>query len=40
MVNSWERLEQLEQETGAELRCTHEFDFEDAVPIAPSAYWS
>jgi N-acyl homoserine lactone hydrolase len=39
MVESWERLERLEQETGAELRCTHEFDFE-AVPIAPSAYWS
>jgi N-acyl homoserine lactone hydrolase len=38
MVASWERLEEIERETGAELRCTHERDFED-VPVAPQAYW-
>ena len=39
MVQSWERLELIERETGAELRCTHESNFAD-VPIAPDAYWS
>lgn len=38
MVDSWERLERIERETGAELRCTHEADYSD-VPIAPSAWW-
>jgi N-acyl homoserine lactone hydrolase len=40
MVKSWERLEEIEQDTGAELRCTHERDFEERVPIAPGAHWS
>lgn len=40
MVRSWERLESLEREIDAELRPTHEFDYEETVPIAPSAYWS
>jgi N-acyl homoserine lactone hydrolase len=39
MVASWERLEEIERDTGAELRCTHEFDFEERVPIAPGAHW-
>jgi N-acyl homoserine lactone hydrolase len=39
MVASWERLEQIESDTGAELRCTHEADY-SAVPISPSACWS
>jgi N-acyl homoserine lactone hydrolase len=40
MVASWERLEEIERDTGAELRCTHEFDFRERVPIAPGAHWS
>ncbi|WP_307380704.1 cytosine permease [Microbacterium sp. W4I20] len=39
MVASWERVEALEREVGAELICTHESDFA-AVPIAPDGYWS
>ena len=31
MVQSWERLEAIERDAGAELRCTHEADFSDAV---------
>jgi hypothetical protein len=38
MVASWERLEEIERETGAELRCTHEVEFGD-VPLAPEGYW-
>jgi N-acyl homoserine lactone hydrolase len=38
MVSSWERLEEIERETGAELRCTHEVEFGD-VPLAPGAFW-
>ena len=38
MVQGWERLEAIERDAGAELRCTHEADFSD-VPIAPSAWW-
>jgi glyoxylase-like metal-dependent hydrolase (beta-lactamase superfamily II) len=40
MVKSWERLEEIERDTGAELRCTHEVDFKETTPIAPEAYWS
>jgi N-acyl homoserine lactone hydrolase len=40
MVESWEKLERIEQETGAELRCTHEFDWKEKVPLAPDNYWS
>jgi N-acyl homoserine lactone hydrolase len=39
MVDSWERIERLQAETGAELRCTHEADY-SGVPIAPVACWS
>jgi N-acyl homoserine lactone hydrolase len=39
MVASWERLEEIERDTGAELRCTHEVNFEGQVPIAPNAHW-
>jgi glyoxylase-like metal-dependent hydrolase (beta-lactamase superfamily II) len=39
MVASWERIERIERDTGAELRCTHEADLSD-VPIAPSRFWS
>jgi hypothetical protein len=38
-VSTWERLEEIERDTGAELRCTHEVAFEGQVPIAPDAYW-
>ena len=37
-VASWERFEEIERETGAELRCTHEVEFGD-VPLAPEAFW-
>jgi len=37
-VASWERFEEIERETGAELRCTHEVEFGD-VPLAPKASW-
>jgi hypothetical protein len=40
MVASWERLEEIERDTGAELRSTHELDFESQVPISPGAHWS
>ena len=30
--------EEIERETGAELRCTHEVEFGD-VPLAPGAFW-
>jgi hypothetical protein len=36
-VASWERVEEIERETGAELRCTHEVEFGD-VPLAPVAW--
>jgi hypothetical protein len=39
IVASWERLEEIERETGAELRCTHEVEFEGVVPVAPGAFW-
>jgi len=39
MVESWERIERIERDTGAELRCTHEADY-SGVPISPSAWWS
>jgi hypothetical protein len=39
MVASWERLEEIERETGAELRCTHEVEFVRDVPLAPGAFW-
>ena len=39
MVASWERIERIERDTGAELRCTHETDY-SGVPISPAAYWS
>ena len=39
MVESWQRIERLERDTGAELRCTHQSDY-SSVPISPSAYWS
>jgi hypothetical protein len=39
MVDSWERIERIERDTGAELRCTHEADY-SGVPISPSACWS
>jgi glyoxylase-like metal-dependent hydrolase (beta-lactamase superfamily II) len=39
MVASWERVEAIERETGAELVCTHELDYEERVPMAPGAYW-
>jgi len=37
-VASWERLEEIERETGAELRCTHEVEFGE-VALAPKAFW-
>lgn len=39
MVESWERIEQIERDTGAEIRANHEADFSD-VPLAPLEYWS
>ena len=39
IVESWERIERIERDTGAELRCTHEADY-SGVPISPSAWWS
>lgn len=39
MVESWQRIEAIEQETGAELVCTHELDFRERVPLAPDACW-
>jgi glyoxylase-like metal-dependent hydrolase (beta-lactamase superfamily II) len=39
MVDSWERIERIEREAGAELRCTHEADY-SAVPMSPSGWWS
>jgi hypothetical protein len=39
MVESWARIERIERDTGAELRCTHESDY-SGVPISPSAWWS
>jgi len=39
MVASWERIEAIERETGAELICTHELDFHDRVPLAPDGCW-
>lgn len=39
MVASWQRLETIEKETGAELVCTHELDFRERVPLAPDSYW-
>ena len=39
MVASWAKIEAIEQETGAELVCTHELDFRDRVPLAPDACW-
>jgi N-acyl homoserine lactone hydrolase len=39
MVESWERLELIEKESNADLRCTHEVDYSD-VPIAPDGFWS
>jgi N-acyl homoserine lactone hydrolase len=39
MVDSWERIERIERDTGAELRCTHETDY-SGVPIPPSAWGS
>lgn len=38
-VATWERFEEIERETGAELRCTHEVAYEGQVPIAPDSYW-
>lgn len=40
MVKSWERLEEIERDTGAELSCSHEVAFKEKVPIAPDAYWT
>lgn len=37
MVKSWEKIEQIARDTGAELRCTHEADYAD-VPLAPLAW--
>jgi glyoxylase-like metal-dependent hydrolase (beta-lactamase superfamily II) len=39
MVASWQRIEELEREVGAELVCTHELDYEGRVPIAPGGWW-
>lgn len=39
IVASWERIEQLERETGAKLVCTHELDYRETVPMAPDAWW-
>jgi N-acyl homoserine lactone hydrolase len=39
MVESWERIERIARDTGAELRPTHETDY-SGVPISPSAWWS
>ena len=39
MVASWLRIEAIEQELGAELVCTHEFDYRERVPLAPEGYW-
>jgi glyoxylase-like metal-dependent hydrolase (beta-lactamase superfamily II) len=39
MVESWERIERIECQAGAELRPTHEADFSD-VPISPAGWWS
>jgi glyoxylase-like metal-dependent hydrolase (beta-lactamase superfamily II) len=39
MVASWERIEAIEQETRAQLVCTHELNFREHVPQAPDACW-
>jgi hypothetical protein len=39
MVESWERIERIECQAGAELRPTHEADFSD-VPISPAGWWN
>lgn len=39
MVKSWERIEKIEREVGAELVCAHEFDYATRVPMAPEGWW-
>jgi N-acyl homoserine lactone hydrolase len=36
MVESWERLERLEQEYDAQVVCSHELRFRELVPLAPN----
>ena len=38
MLDSWDRIEAIETETGARLIATHELDFETAVPKPPDAW--
>ena len=39
IVASWDRIEEIEREHGAELICAHELDYQTKVRIAPGAWW-
>jgi N-acyl homoserine lactone hydrolase len=39
MVASWLKIEEIEQQTGAKLVCTHDLDYQETVPIAPNGCW-
>jgi N-acyl homoserine lactone hydrolase len=39
IVESWERIEELEKDHGAELICAHELEFRTKVRIAPDAWY-
>jgi N-acyl homoserine lactone hydrolase len=39
LVATWDRVEELEQQYGAELICAHELDYKNKVRIAPDAWY-
>lgn len=40
LIESWDRIEEIERATDARLVATHEHDFEQSVPKSPGAWWS
>lgn len=39
MIETWDKIERIEAETGARLVTTHELDFETSVPRAPGNWY-
>jgi N-acyl homoserine lactone hydrolase len=40
LIESWNRIEEIEKQTGARLVVTHELDFETSVPKSPGSFYS